>query len=284
MPLNEKELEALKPHLNAENAAKVTADNGVELLASQMVALSQEAVKLQEQYELFNPYHDEGGRFTDGGGAGGHTASSAAHAATAEHLGSGGGSKNVRVAKMHEEAAKHGGIKQSDREYHEAAGRAFRSGSKDDHETAAKFAEKAGMKDAASAHRDAGSTKGLSLDRLDIDPDALDAHVESAETKLSNLVTSGAITPAVQKALSAVLVGEESKRNIYALSRKATGGAKSITNLVLDALKDNHPIKAGEKTGPQSATRELSRNADEEKEQTRMQEIMANAANHELKK
>jgi hypothetical protein len=284
MPLNEKELEILKPHLNAENAKLLTAENGAKLLTSQMVALSQEAIKLQEQYELFNPYHDEGGRFSDSGGAGGHTTSSAAHAATAEHLGSGGGAKNVRVAKMHEEAAKHGGIKQADREYHEAAGRAFRSGSKSAHEDAAKFAEHAGMKDAAAAHRDAGGSKGLAMDMLEIDPDALDAHVESAETKLNTLVTSGAITPAVQKALSAVLVGAENSRNVYALSRKATGAAKSITNLVLDALKDNRPLKVGEKTGPQSATRELSRNADEEKEQQKMLEVMANAANHVLKK
>ena len=177
--LTDKELEAIKPHLNAENAAKVTADNGVELLTNQMVALSQEALKLSEQ------------------------------------------------------------------------------------------AEKAGQ---------------VALDRLEIDPDALDAHVESAETKLSQLVTNGAITPAVQKALSAVLIGAENSRNVYALSRKATGGAKSITNLVLDALKDNKPVKTGEKTGPQSQTRELSRNADEEKELAKAQEIMANAANHELKK
>ena len=179
MPLNEKELELIKPHLNAENAAKLTADNGAELLTAQMVALSLEAVKLSEQ------------------------------------------------------------------------------------------AEKSGQ---------------VTLDRLDIDPDALDAHVEAAETKLNTLVTSGAITPAVQKALSAVLIGATESRNVYALSRKATGGTKSITNLVLDALKDNKPVKTGEKTGPQAATRELSRNADEEKEQQRIQELMTNAANHEVKK
>jgi hypothetical protein len=284
MPLNKKELEILKPHLNAENAAKVTAENGAELLTSQMVALSQEAIKLQEQYELFNPYHGEDGKFTDGGGAGGHTASSAAHAATAEHLGSGGGAKNVRVAKMHEEAAKHGGIKQGDREYHEAAGRAFRSGSKSDHETAAKFAEHAGMKDVAAAHRGAGGSKGLAMDMLDVDPDALDVLVSGTKTRINSLQACGLLDADHAKKLTAVLVGEDGNPNVYALSRKATGLPKSFSAAVLDALEGNKPVKVGEKTGPQSATHELSRNADEEKEQQKTLEIMAGAANHELKK
>ena len=282
MPLNDKELEALKPHLNAENAAKLTAENGADLLTSQMIALSQAALELenQNQYlELFNPYHDESGRFTGEGGGAAHKTSSAAHAATAEHIGEGGGAKSNRLARMHEEAAKHGGMKQSEREYHEAAGRAFRSGGKSDHENAAAFAEKAGMKSVAVAHRGIGGKKGMSLEELEVDPDALDVLVGGTKTRINGLLACGALDADHAKKLTAVLVGEDAKPNVYALSRKATGAPKSFAAAVLDALEGNKPVKVGEKTGAQQATRELSRNVEESKELEAAQNIMVAAAN-----
>lgn len=159
--LTEKELETIKPHLNADNAAKLTAENGIELLTEQMKELSLLAL-------------DQ--------------------------------SKTLKE----------------------------------------------------------NETK--SLDRIQVDPDVLEMSVELTESKLSTLVTSGAITPATQKALSAALIGTKDSRNVYALSRKATGGANSIATLVLDALKDNKPVRLGEKTSGQQKKLELSRNDDQEEE------------------
>lgn len=162
--LSEKELEAIKPHLSAENAAKLTAENGVELLTEQMVALSKLSIEQNEELKKANE---------------------------------------------------------------------------------------------------------LKLDRIEVDPDTLETSVELTETKLSALVDSGSITPAVSKALSAALIGPEGKRNVFALSRKATGGAKPLATLVLDALKDNKPVKLGEKTGSQASGKkiELSRTGEEDAEQ-----------------
>ena len=160
--LTDKELEAIKPHLNADNAAKLTGENGVELLTAQMHELSLLAIEQSKA------------------------------------------------------------LKESE-------------------------------------------TK--SLDRLQVDPDVIEMSAENTELKLSTLVKEGAITPATSKALSAALVGPASARNVYALSRKATGGATALATLVLDALKDNKPVRLGEKTaGQQGRKLELSRNDDQENE------------------
>lgn len=122
--------------------------------------------------------------------------------------------------------------------------------------------------------------EGKALDRLEIDADTLETSVELVQTKLDGLVASGEITPAVQKALSNVLIGPESARNVYALSRKATGGAKSIATQVIDALKGNKPVKLTEKTAGQQKI-ELSRTDDQAEEAfgKKANEIMTGAAN-----
>lgn len=119
----------------------------------------------------------------------------------------------------------------------------------------------------------------VSLDRLEIDPDTLEMSVELTETKLAGLVESGAITPAVQKALSLALVGPENKRNVLALSRKASGGAKPFATIILDALKENKPVKIGEKTASQQKVHELSREGDTDKEMENVTAVMVQGAN-----
>lgn len=175
MSLSEKEIEAIKPHLSAENAAKLTAENGIELLTEQMKELSLLAV---EQGKL---------------------------------------------------------IKENE---------------------------------------------SKSLDRIQVDPDVLDANADLAQEKLEGLVKTGAITPACQKLLSAALIGAPDARNVYALSRKATGANKALATLVIDALKDNKPVKLNEKTGAQQKV-ELSRSDDQanEKQQEEIFNRMLAGAN-----
>lgn len=119
-----------------------------------------------------------------------------------------------------------------------------------------------------------------SLSALEVDPDTLETSVELVETKLSTLAAEGAITPANHKLLSAVLIGTETNRNVYALSRKATGGTKSLAILVIDALKGNKPVKIGEKTASQQKL-ELSRSDDQGNESfmKSANEIMVAGAN-----
>ena len=98
-----------------------------------------------------------------------------------------------------------------------------------------------------------------SLDRLEIDPDVLELSAKLTQVKLEGLVASGAVSPVCAKALSAVLIGTKEKRNVYGLSRKATGGADPLADLIMDALKDNKPVKLGERTGAQQKTIALAR-------------------------
>ena len=169
--LTEKELEAIKPHLNAESAAKLTAENGVELLTAQMHELSLLAVEQSKA------------------------------------------------------------LKESE-------------------------------------------TKALST--ISMDPDALEMSVDLTLSKLDSLVAAGSITPAVSKALSAALVGPETGRNVYALSRKATGGTKPLATLVLDALKDNKPVKLGEKTASQQTQKKLELSRSDAQEDDKLQEDITN--------
>ncbi len=124
--------------------------------------------------------------------------------------------------------------------------------------------------------------EALSLSKIEVDPDTLETSVELVETKLSALVTEGAITPAVQKNLAAVLVGAEGSRNVMALSRKATGGAKPLATLIIDALKGNKAVKIGEKTSAQQKI-ELSRTDDQDKEIKSFSDAMLAGANRGAK-
>ena len=118
----------------------------------------------------------------------------------------------------------------------------------------------------------------LNLSKIEVDPDTLETSVELVETKLSALVTEGAITPAVQKNLTTVLIGAEGSRNVMALSRKATGGTKPLATLIIDALKGHKAVKIGEKTGAQQKV-ELSRTDDQDKEIKKYSDAMLAGAN-----
>ena len=123
-------------------------------------------------------------------------------------------------------------------------------------------------------------TKALST--IEVDPDTLETSVELVETKLSALVTEGAITPAVQKNLASVLIGAEGSRNVMALSRKATGGTKAMATLIIDALKGNKAVKIGEKTSGQQKI-ELARTDEQDKEVKSLSDAMLAGASRGAK-
>jgi hypothetical protein len=99
----------------------------------------------------------------------------------------------------------------------------------------------------------------------EIDPDSLESSAELVTTKLSRLVETGRITPAVKDKLVAALVGPADKRQAICLSRKAAthaGLPAPLANAVLEALESNDAAQlakiVGEKTGSQRVS--LSRN------------------------
>ncbi len=89
-------------------------------------------------------------------------------------------------------------------------------------------------------------------DKKTVDPDVLDELAEGAEDKLESLVDNGNITPAVAASLKPILIGADGARNSYSLSRKISGGDKSVTKQILEALKENNPVELGIKTGSNS--------------------------------
>ena len=86
----------------------------------------------------------------------------------------------------------------------------------------------------------------------ELDPDVEDGLVEGAEGKLSRLVETGKITPAVRDKLQAALVGEAGKRNVYCLSRHRSGTPRAILAAVCEALAENDLVQLGEQTGAQA--------------------------------
>lgn len=84
------------------------------------------------------------------------------------------------------------------------------------------------------------------------------AHVsmlkENRELKLSQLVDSGRITPAVQTSLMQIFCGDK------ALELCLSEDRQDNFDLVVSALKDNDPIKLSENTGPQGGDFSLLNN------------------------
>lgn len=84
-----------------------------------------------------------------------------------------------------------------------------------------------------------------------IDPDIEEDLAESAEASFGSLVDNGHITPAVKDALCTLLIGESGKRNSRMLSRRFSGGDTAPVKGIINALKQNDPVKLGEQTGHQ---------------------------------
>jgi hypothetical protein len=100
----------------------------------------------------------------------------------------------------------------------------------------------------------AEADKKMSAIPAKLDPNITAQLVELAEQKLSMLVEKGKITPAVQKELATILIGEQGSRNEICLSF-GSDGKKSMLSLVVDALAKNDVIELGTKTGIQSMHR-----------------------------
>jgi hypothetical protein len=90
-------------------------------------------------------------------------------------------------------------------------------------------------------------------------PEVEDMLVEGAEDGLDGLVACGHILPATRDKLVKALIGEAGHRNAYALSRTVSKTPTSLVKQVIDALKDNDPVKLGEQTKGQHKTLALSR-------------------------
>jgi hypothetical protein len=113
-----------------------------------------------------------------------------------------------------------------------------------------------------------------------IDADALDLLVTGTKDAIQNLVSAGKIVPAVAKKLELALIGTEEARNVYALSRHASKTPKSISSSIIEALKDNDPVKLGEQTKAQTVA--LSRAVPgeaESNEDAKIQKHMDEVAN-----
>ena len=110
-----------------------------------------------------------------------------------------------------------------------------------------------------------------------LDPDVADGLQEGAEIEFSALPDT-LYSPATKKALYSLLAGTKENPNVYALSRKATGGTVSLARGVAAILKANKPLPLGERTGSQRAL-ELSRVNQENDVKKNVTEPMIEMAN-----
>lgn len=92
-------------------------------------------------------------------------------------------------------------------------------------------------------------------DKMEImHPDMAAQAAEMGKEKLDMLVEKSIVTPAVRDKLAASLIGEGENINVYALSITNQPDRKSLLNQVVDALKENDPVKLGEQTKSQALT------------------------------
>ncbi len=102
--------------------------------------------------------------------------------------------------------------------------------------------------------------------QVKMDPEVVADKVENLGEQLSLLVEAGKISPAARDLLEPCLAGTPQKRNLYALSIQSGGDTgQSMVKQIINALKSNVPMKAGEVTGPQQKM-ELSRQTTEKDE------------------
>lgn len=92
-----------------------------------------------------------------------------------------------------------------------------------------------------------------SAKKVEVDPTLLSLAHDNHTMKLDALVAAAKITPAVRDKLAASFIGKDGA--VLKLSLEA--GTVSQFDKVVDALKENDPVKLGEQTGAQS-TLELS--------------------------
>lgn len=96
--------------------------------------------------------------------------------------------------------------------------------------------------------------KAKAASTVNVDPNLAEQMGVTAEQQLDLLVQTGKITPAVKTKLAASLVGVTGSRNVMAMSIQ-NGGKPSMLSIIVDALKDNDPVKLGEQTNLQALSR-----------------------------
>ena len=97
------------------------------------------------------------------------------------------------------------------------------------------------------------------------DDDTIGMLVEGAEAGIDQLTQTGAITPAIAASLKTAFVGEQGKRNVYALSAAYSGHDQSLIKQICSILKDNKPVITQELTGGQFALSRIPAEPDDEK-------------------
>jgi hypothetical protein len=106
--------------------------------------------------------------------------------------------------------------------------------------------------------------KAKAASTVSVDPNLAEQMGVTAEQQLDLLVQTGKITPAVKGKLAASLVGVAGSRNVMAMSIQ-TGGKPSMLSIIVEALKDNDPVKLGEQTKLQALSR-VTPDADQSQE------------------
>lgn len=101
------------------------------------------------------------------------------------------------------------------------------------------------------------SLEAKAASKVEIDPDAMDMIVSGTESRLSRLIECGKLSTAAADIFRKNVVGEQGKRNVLMLSRKASGLDESIAAKFLSILEANEPVKPGEKTGSQALSRNV---------------------------
>lgn len=86
----------------------------------------------------------------------------------------------------------------------------------------------------------------------ELDRDVAESLAQSAEEGFDSLVEAGKILPAVRDKLKSTFIGAPGKRNGFALSVHK-GADCSIVRSVIQALRENDPVKLGEQTKKQIA-------------------------------
>jgi len=116
-----------------------------------------------------------------------------------------------------------------------------------------------------------------------IDPNLAEQMGVTAEQQLSLLVDGGNISPATQKALSEILIGKKTTRNLSMLS-VGDGGKDSIFSQVIEALKLNKAIEMKERTGIQTFGRVIpdDENDDANAPDKESAEVMLSAAKEQI--